>query len=340
MGRYVENGGQLPRVSVIIPTRNEHKYIEQCLVSIVGQDYPADKLEIIVVDGLSEDDTREIARRALASNDSLHWRILTNPDQVTPAGLNRGIEVANGEVIIRVDGHATVARDYVRRCVEVLAETGAGCVGGHMRPVGSGLLGGAIAAAHLSPFGLGAGKLHNPRHEGPADTVYLGCWPREVFQTVGMFNEGLRRNQDIEFNSRIRNNNQEVYLAKSIVVHYHPRSSLRSLARQHFQTGQWNVITQKHSPGALSFRHFVPLVFVASLLISLALIPVPGAGLRMLAGIAGAYTLANIAAAVYSGLTYGPSGSILLPVVFATIHLSYGLGLLWGIFTSQRLTDL
>ncbi len=340
MGCYAQYREQLPRVSVIVPVRNEQEYIEQCLMSVVGQDYPAEKMEVIVVDGLSKDDTRKTARRTLESNGLLGWRVLANPAKVTPAALNRGIEAASGQVIVRVDGHATIARDYVRKCVEVLAETGAGCVGGHMRPVGSGLVGGAIAAAHLSPFGLGGGKFHDLSYEGPADTVYLGCWPREVFQTVGMFDESLYRNQDIELNSRIRSNSQDVYLSKDIIVHYHPRSSLISLARQHFQTGRWNVITRRRSPGALSIRHFVPAAFVASLLISLALIPVRGAGLYMIAGIAGAYTLANVGAAVHSGLTHGLSGTFLLPPVFATMHLSYGLGLLYGILASPRLTNL
>jgi len=329
---YLEH---LPRVSVIIPVRNEQEYIEQCLISLLEQDYPAEQLEIIVVDGLSNDDTREIATRVFQSNGSLDWRILTNRDQVTPAALNRGVEAAIGRVIVRVDGHATIAKDYVRKCVEVLAETGAGCVGGHVRPVGSGLMGGAIAAAHLSPFGLGGGKLHDLSYEGPADTAYLGCWPREVFETVGMFDESLYRNQDIEFNSRIRSSGKQVYLSRDIVVHYHPRASLISLAKQHFQTGKWNIITLMRSRQALSLRHFVPLLFVVSLLIGLALIPASNVSSYALMGMVGAYAVANVGATIHSAFRWGVRQAILLPIVFATIHLSYGFGSMWELVTAM-----
>lgn len=334
MGHYSKSVEQLARVSVIIPVRNEEEYIEQCLASVLHQDYPPDKLEIIVVDGLSNDDTREIATRVLQSNGSLDWRILTNRDRVTPAGLNRGVEAAGGRVIVRVDGHATIAKDYVRKCVKVLAETGAGCVGGHLRPVGSGLMGGAIAAAHLSPFGLGGGKFHDLSYEGPADTAYLGCWPREVFETVGMFDESLYRNQDIEFNSRIRSSGKQVYLSRDIVVHYHPRASLISLAKQHFHTGKWNIITLMRSRQALSLRHFVPLLFVVSLLIGLAGIPASNVSSYALMGIVGAYAVANVGATIHSAFRCGVRQAILLPIVFATIHLSYGFGSMWELVTA------
>jgi len=130
VGHYSKSVEQLPPVSVIIPVRNEEEHIEQCLTSVLDQDYPSDKLEIVVVDGLSEDDTREIAVRMLNNNHSINSRILTNPDQATPAGLNQGIRDSSGEMIMRLDGHSRIASDYIAKCVHTAQRTGAWCVGG------------------------------------------------------------------------------------------------------------------------------------------------------------------------------------------------------------------
>ncbi len=223
----------VPTVSVIIPVRNEREHIEQCLRSILDQDYPSEKLEIVLVDGLSEDDTREMARRMLESNDSFEWRILTNPDQATPAGLNQGIRDSAGEMIMRLDGHSWIAPDYITKCVETAQRTGAWCVGGAARPLGTGFIGEAIALAHLTRFGLGTAKFRNPSAHGEADTLWPGFWPRWVFDQIGLFNEGLSRNQDIELSSRIRQHGGALYIDPSIRIWYR--------CRHKAELSQWHV---------------------------------------------------------------------------------------------------
>jgi len=243
VGHYSESVEQLPRVSVIIPVRNEEEHIEQCLTSVLDQDYPPDKLEIIVVDGLSEDDTREMAIRMLRNNDSISSRILTNPAQTTPAGLNQGIRDSSGEMIMRLDGHSQIAPDYITTCVETVRRTGAWCVGGAARPIGTGFVAQAIAIAHLTRFGLGPAKFRNPSAHGEVDTLWPGFWPRWVFDRIGLFNESLHRNQDIELASRIRQHGGKLYLSRSIRIWYRCRQGLLALVKQNFRNGMWNILT-------------------------------------------------------------------------------------------------
>lgn len=331
MTHNVEKAKQLPSVSLIIPVRNEEEYIEQCLASVLHQDYPPDKLEIIVVDGLSGDDTCELARRMLESNDSFDWRILTNRDQVTPAGLNQGIRDSSGEMIMRLDGHSRIAPDYITSCVETLQRTGAWCVGGWASPSGTGFIGQAIALAHMTRFGLGAAKFRNPSAHGEADTLWPGFWPRWVFDRIGLFNERLSRNQDIELSSRIRQHGGRLYLSRSIRIWYRCRQDLRALAKQNFRNGMWNIIAYRQNPRSLALRHFVPLAFVVSLAAALGVALLVPAGKHLLFALFAAY-LAGLAGAIIPlarkhGWRYAP----ILPVIIGTAHLSYGLGSVWGI---------
>jgi len=320
-----------PTVSIVIPARNEEQHIAACLQAILRQDYPADKLEVIVVDGCSTDATAQIARHILSSQTGIVWRVMENPERMTPVALNRGIEAATGDVIIRVDGHCDVATDYVSKCVEVQRRTGAGCVGGHMRPLAHGYVGQAIAASHSSRFGLGGGKFHDPSFEGEVDTVYMGCWPRSVFTEIGLFDESLCRNQDIEFNARIRRHGDRVYLSPSIKSTYHCRSSFVSLVKQNLANGLWNVYTVLRSPGSLSLRHFVPLVFILALLLLGGLsYLLPAARVGLLA-VLGLYAAATLTASVACALRYGLRLLPIMPIVFAALHLSYGAGSLWGV---------
>ena len=323
--RAIDAAG-LPLVSVIMPIRNEAEHIERCLDAVVGQDYPVDRLDVIVVDGMSDDDTREITSGYVQGYPNVH--LLDNPQRIVPTALNIGIRAARGDIIIRVDGHTTIAPDYIHQCVTTLERTGADNVGGRMDAQAPGYFGKAVALATSSPFGVGNSRFHYSRKEEWVDTVYLGAYRREVFDRIGLFDEELVRNQDDEFNYRLSACGGRILLCPQIRSQYTNRSSPRKLWRQYFEYGYWKVrVLQKH-PRQMQWRQFVPPAFVMALLVALGL-----SALKVfwpLALIAGSYMVANLAACLWiarrCGLQY-----LVLPVVFSILHLSYGTGFLNGL---------
>jgi len=325
---------KLPLVSCIILMRNEKAFIEKTIESVLMNDYPKDKLEILVVDGMSKDGSREILE-GIAIKDH-RVKLLDNNKRITPAAMNIGIKNAKGDVIILLSGHSYIAKDYIRLCVKYLEKTKADCVGGPMRAVGTNHVGKAISLLHHSFFGMGGGKFHDVNYEGYVDTVYLGAYRREVFEKVGYYDERLVRNQDIEMNARIRKSGGKVYLTPEIRSYYYPRSTLRDFSKQSFRNGLWNIYTTKVARGSLSLRHFVPVAFVLSLLVSggLAILAVPG---RILLGVVGgSYLLGALLASIKIGMQEGLRFLPILPLAFFTLHFSYGLGSLWGLLTVWR----
>ena len=245
-----------PAVSIIIPCRNEKDYIEACMRSILAQEPSPGGFEIIVADGMSNDGTRDVLKRLVGEDPRL--RIIDNHDRIVSAGLNAAIRAAQGKVIIRMDAHTEYASDYIRQCLAVLQETGADNVGGPWVAKGKGFVSQAIMAAFQSPFAAGGARGHDPVYVGVVDTVYLGCWPREVFDRIGLFDEELIRNQDDEFNLRLLRAGGKIWQSPQVRSWYRPRESLRSLFRQYMQYGYWKVrVIQKHRMPALcgtSFR--------------------------------------------------------------------------------------
>ncbi len=314
-------------VSIILPIRNEEKYISRCLDSILSQDYPQDEFEILAIDGVSDDGTCKILNKYAQKHTSI--KIINNPDKSVSKALNSGIKKANGEIIVRMDAHSIYASDYISKCVECLNKTAVDNVGGPMRVKGENYISKAVALAHNSNFGLGGGKFHDPNYEGEVDTAYLGCWLKKVFDKYGYFDERLIRNQDIEFNSRIRKNGGKIFLTPEIKSYYYCRSNLKDLWIQNFRNGFWNIKTIKITPGSLSFRHFAPLFFVLGLLISWIVKPIWFV-------IAGSYFLCNLFFSLKLAIRNGFKYVFVMPIVFLTLHLSYGLGLLVGIFNLLR----
>ncbi len=312
---------ETPFVSVVIPMRNERVWIERCLASVLAQDWPADRMEVIVADGMSDDGSLEVVQ-ALADRDS-RLRIVRNPARIVPAGLNRAIEESRGEVVARIDAHTTIEPDYIRQGVELLRRTGAQNVGGPMRPLGGGAVGDAIATAMCSRFGIGA-YFHFAEEEREVDTVYMGMWPREVFRRVGMFDEELVRNQDDEFSYRIRRAGGRVVVSPRMRSHYQNRRSWGALARQFFQYGLWKVrVLQKH-PAQMSVRHFIPPLFDAGLLASILV----GHPLFAAAGAAG-YGAAMAAVAVREARRRSDPFRVFLAL--AMIHHAWACGFLAGL---------
>jgi succinoglycan biosynthesis protein ExoA len=324
--------GFLPFVSIILPLRNEVKSIAGCLQQVFQQDYPAQRMEVLVADGLSTDGTADVLR--VLQKDHSNLVVLENPGQIVPTGLNLAIRKAKGDIIIRVDGHTRIAPDYVQQCVALLGSCGADNVGGRMNAAGQGAFGMAVAAATSSPFGVGGARFHYSDEEEWVDTVYMGAWPRQVFTRIGLFDEELVRDQDDEFNYRLRENGGRILLSPKIKSWYTVRSTPKALWNQYFQYGYWKVrVLQKH-PRQMSLRQFVPTVFVMALLgsLTLALFTPLGRWLFMLT--AGSYLLANLTASFITAnrmVKTSRKGWFYLPVTYAILHLGYGLGFLVGL---------
>jgi len=317
-----------PLVSIILPCRNEQEHIATCLESILMQESPPGDFEVIVADGMSDDGTREIVQQFAKRDQRL--RLIDNPKGIVSTALNIALLIARGNIIVRMDAHTQYASDYVRQCVEVLHETNADNVGGPWVAQGRGSLGRAIATAFQSPFAAGGGRAHNPTYEGIVDTVYLGCWPREIFERIGLFDEELVRNQDDEFNLRLARAGGKIWQSPRIRSWYSARSSVSALFRQYTQYGYWKVrVIQKHKLPA-SVRHLIPAGLTLSLIIL-----TPAYFFSSLAAnvwwlIVATYSLSVLLVSLFTG---GAREWKLIPfllVVFPCFHFGYGYGFLRG----------
>lgn len=318
-----------PHVLIVMPVYNEARCIRQTLGAALDQDYPAGLIEIIVADGGSTDGTRQVIQELQANHPNLH--LIDNPGKIVPTGLNAALLQGNGDIIVRVDGHTVIAPDYVRQCVETLHSSGADNVGGRMRANGQGRFGEAVAHATSSSFGVGGSRFHYSDEEEWVDTVYLGAWRRETFRRIGFFDEELVRDQDDEFNYRLREQGGKILLTPRIQSRYTVRSKPRTLWRQYFQYGFWKVrVLQKH-PLQMRPRQFVPPIFVGILMaggLGAFFSPLSRA---LFALVLGSYLLANLAASAWTASQRGWRHLALLPLAYTILHFSYGLGFLVGL---------
>jgi len=301
------------KVSVIVPCRNEKPFIADCLDSILANDYP--EKEIIVVDGMSGDGTREVLQK-------YPIRLLDNPKRITPSALNIGIRNATGEAILWMSAHNQYPPDYISQCVEHLED--ADNVGGIIETKGSG----PIAAALSHPFGVGNSAFRTHVKE-PAwvDTVFGGCYRRDVFDRIGLFNENLVRGQDMEFNRRLKKAGGKILLVPSIVSTYHARSGFLPFCLHNFVNGVWAILPFLYSSVIpVRLRHLVPLLFVLALGVS-ALI-----NLWVTVGIGAVYILCALIASIHAAVKHRDVTLVAtLPFVFPALHATYGLGSLAGI---------
>ena len=248
---------KLPKVTVIMPVRNEAEYIEKSLGAVLEQDYPPDLMEVIISDGMSTDGTRDIVRSFESNRHNIF--LIDNPGKIVPAGLNKAINQAKGEIIIRVDGHCEIESTYVRRCVKHLLKGGIDAVGGPIETIGENNISEAIAIGMSSNFGVGGSAFRTIKNkEAFVDTVAFPAYPKRTIEKCGLFDEELVRNQDDEYNYRLRELGGKILLSPDIKSKYYGRSSLKALWRQYFQYGYWKVrVMQKH-PRQMRLRHFVP----------------------------------------------------------------------------------
>jgi cellulose synthase/poly-beta-1,6-N-acetylglucosamine synthase-like glycosyltransferase len=250
-----------------MPVRNEEEYIRASLKSLLAQDYPPGELEILVVDGRSSDRTREIVDEI--SREHPQIRCLDNPAGIVPTAMNIGIRAAQGEVIIRADGHNIYPRNYAANCVRYLEETGADNVGGPWVtvPADESFSARLVAAVLSSPFGVGNSKFRTSSEPGFVDTVPFGAFRREIFDRIGMYNEKLVRNQDNELNARIRKAGGKIYLTPALTTEYHPVKNIRELLKYAFKTSRWHIFTLRENKESMGLRHLAPSLFLTLLVV-------------------------------------------------------------------------
>jgi cellulose synthase/poly-beta-1,6-N-acetylglucosamine synthase-like glycosyltransferase len=321
-----------PVVSIIIPCRNENKIIGACLDSVISQDYSKDLLEVLVVDGISDDGTRAIVQKYTEQYPFI--RLLDNQKKIVPTALNIGINNSRGLIIVRMDAHTIYEKNYISKCVKYLISSEADNVGGVLitLPANKSMLADAISISVSHPFGIGNAYFRSgvkePRY---VDTVPFGCYRKEVFEEIGFFDEDLVRNQDDEFNMRLIKGGGKILLVPDIVSYYYARDSLSKLFRMYFQYGYFKPLVAEKVGGVLTWRQLIPSFFVGSLIVSSALSIVFKPFLWVFFLILLLYLSANLLfsfqISMKKGLKYFP----VLPVVFSTIHFSYGIGYLKGI---------
>ena len=309
-------------VAFVLPVRDEATTLANAVRSVLHQEVPAG-LEVCLAVGPSADDTRSVAED-LARFDP-RVTVVDNLAGVTPAGLNVAIGATTAPIVVRVDGHAELPAGYVARAVATLERTGAVNVGGIQDPRGVTAFELAVGRAMASRFGAGDARFHYGGPEGPVDTVYLGVFRREAIEAVGLFDESLVRNQDYELNYRLRRAGGTIWFDPELRVGYRPRGSVRALARQFGQYGLWKQVVLRMHPRSLRWRHLVApattLAVVAGLLAGicwpLALVAPLG------------YVAAVVVGSAVVGR--GPATVARLMIVYPTMHLSWGIGFLWGL---------
>jgi glycosyltransferase involved in cell wall biosynthesis len=325
-----EVSGSLPLVTVVVPARNEERAIRTCLRTLLEQDYPRDRLEILVVDGASEDETRAIVAKAAAGTD-VPIRLIENPRRTTPAALNRAIEAARGEFLVRVDGHSAPEPSYVRRVVEGNLEFRADLVGGWVEAIGTTPVGRAVAAALRSPFAMGyAVSWRPPAAAREVVSVPCGSYRLEALRRIGGFDEQQAANQDYEANYRLRREGGRVMLIPTVRLRYLTRPTLRSLARQFLRYGFYKARTMLKHPDSIRPRHVVPPAAMTLVTVLLALAWFAAPARVALAALAAAYVIAVLAASTVIGRGLGRN-AFLLPLVFATMHTSWAAGNVAGL---------
>ncbi|HLZ44697.1 MAG TPA: glycosyltransferase family 2 protein [Gemmatimonadales bacterium] len=319
-----------PTISIVLPCRNEERYIAACLESILATTYPHDRMELLVVDGMSEDRTREIVGALVARYSTI--RLLENRRRITPAALNVGIRAATGEIILRMDAHVVYPVNYIPRLVEALLTSDADNVGGVIvtLPADPSTIARAIAVGLSHPFGVGNAYFRigvgSPRW---VDSVPFGCFRREVFDRIGLFDEDLIRNQDDEFNLRLIKFGGRILLLPDVVSYYYARRSLADLWRMYYQYGYYKPLVAKKVDGVMTIRQVVPGLFVLTLATTTALSPVLPL-LPVAAGVASAYVATLLGCVIAAVRRHGWRCALALAAVFPAVHFSYGIGSLRG----------
>ena len=322
-------------LSVICPIYNEEKYIAKCIDSILAQDYPKDDLEVIFVDGMSTDRTREIVAEYTAKYPFI--RLIDNPERIVPPAMNKGILASKGDVIMRLDAHSTYASNYFSVLVKALNDYGADNVGAVCRTDVLNNTPKALAIKEVlsNKFGVGNSTFRTGVDKVmEVDTVPFGCWRRDVFVKYGLYDIRLVRNQDIELNKRILRGGGKILIVPDTYCTYLARENYKALAKNNFGNGKWNILTVFYTKqfDSLSIRHFIPLAFVLSLILPLlcSVIYWPIAFVALLSLLA----YLGLVGAISAKLSISKNLNFrYLIASFIVLHVSYGWGSLVGLLS-------
>jgi glycosyltransferase involved in cell wall biosynthesis len=318
-------------VSVIIPIRNEEQYISACLKSLLYQTYPNKNYEILVIDGLSSDRSKDIVHEFQRTHPSVIC--LDNAAAIVPAAMNIGIRHARGDIIIRADGHNSYPRDYIQNCLNVLEETGADNVGGPWLtvPADDSFSARLVAAVLTNPFGVGDSQFRIGTKEGFVETVPFGAFRSELFDRIGMYNEKLVRNQDNDLNARIRQAGGKIYQTPALTTEYHPVAGFGKLLRQTLKTSQWHVFSMRQTFGSMGARHLAPALFVFLLATLLGLSWTSVLARYALVLLLISYLLTGLYFVISRGQDRGFVIRCTLLPACAAFHVAYGIGTFAGL---------
>lgn len=318
-------------ITVVCPIYNEEKYIARCIESIMEQDYPKDDMEVLFVDGMSTDHTRAIIEEYLPRCPYL--RVIDNPQRIVPYAMNAGIKAAKGDVIIRLDAHASYPSNYFSELVRKLYELNADNVGAVCRtlPADDSPKCMAIAAALSSSFGMGNSYFRIGAKEiMQVDTVPFGCYRKEVFDRIGLYDTDLIRNQDDEFNARLTSHGGKIYLLPYLIVDYFARNTIKKTGKMFYQYGLYKPLVNKKLGSPATLRQFFPLAFVLGLIFGLALSILSKYILIAYLAVIAIYFLLAL---VYSLKSYSSIPQVMWQIAtYITVHVNYGWGYLVGIY--------
>jgi succinoglycan biosynthesis protein ExoA len=326
----------LPFVSVVIPVFNEERYIDACLASVLAQDYPADRYEVIVADGGSTDRTRAIVEATSVAYPNV--RLIDNPGRTQAHGLNLAILASRGEFIARQDGHAEWSPHHLRRSIELLIETGADNVGGRADGEAKTTTGRAIARAMRSPFGVGGARYRYSDRVEELPTVFPGTFRRSAFERVGLYDEAYPPHEDYELNHRIRETGGRVLFSPDIPTRYWVRESIKALANQYYRYGRSKVRVARANPGVIRPYHLVAPAMVAAIPVAAVLLPTKRGRRAVFAG-GVLYAAACTAAGFVAGRGETLAVRLRIPAVFPVLHLAWGAGFWVGVAEGVRGVD-
>ena len=317
-----------PFISVILPIRNEEEKLLSTLNSILIQNYKSDKIEILISDGSSYDNTITIINNI--ANQDHRIKFINNIYKIVSTGFNLALNEAKGDIIIRIDGHCEIAQNYIEKCYNLLKETDADIVGGVIETISSGLIGNAISIAQSSRFGVGGVKFRNKdsKEAEYVGTLAFGAHRREIFSDIGGYDEEMICNQDDEFNHRALQAGKKIWMDPTIKTKYYSRSTFSRLFKQYFNYGLYKVRGIQKRGQIFSIRHIIPSIFIVTLIITLIIgfflqLPLISFSVGSL------YLIFNLTASIYSASSIRTIPLIFL--AFWTLHSGYGLGFIWGL---------
>ena len=321
----------LPLVSIVIPCRNEEKFIGQCLDSLINQDYPKDKLEILVIDGASTDRTKDVISSYTQKYKFI--KLFENSRKTTPISMNIGIKNALGEIVTKTDAHTIYPKDYISKSIKYMSEYKADCVGGIAKatPKIDSLSAKAISLSLSSKFGSGSSFRTGVKKPQWTDTAFGCFYKKEVFKKIGLYNENLIRSQDMEFNLRFKKTGGKILLVPDIVAYYYPTSTFKEFFKHNFTDGIWAFYPLKFKVPLFKLRHLLPFFFILTLLVSGFISIFFKPFFFIFLSILGLYLIASLFFSLSIAIREKNLGLFfILPLAFACRHFGYGLGSIFG----------